>query len=59
MNSIVPLDPSPRAVMNKSLIYESLFDELDNGKVNVDTYSVCAGYGMERYEKSVVLTSVN
>lgn len=48
MNSMVPLDPSPRAVMNKSSMKEALFDEFDNANVNVDTYNVDAGYGMER-----------
>jgi hypothetical protein len=43
MNSIVPLDPRPRAVINRSWMKESLFDELDNGNVNVDTYRVEAG----------------
>ena len=44
--------------MNKSSMLDALFDEFARGNVNVDTYNVEAGYGIERYEKSVVLTNV-
>lgn len=39
-NSMVPLEPRPRAVMNRSSMNEALLEELDRGNVKVETDSV-------------------